>query len=130
MSQDAFYYPSVGDAQAANARFFDGRVRDLGLLESALARPRASVFGQDAYPDLWTKAAALPHSMIANHPFVDGNKRTALGLAAMLLGANGADLSSLDEDTTFDLVIDIAGGKSDDVNTIAKALRAAFGQRD
>jgi len=52
-------------------------VRDYGLLESALARPRASVFGHDAYQDLHVKAAALLHSLARNHALVDGNKRLA-----------------------------------------------------
>ena len=53
-------------------------VRDLGLLDAAVHRPRASVLGRDAYPDLLTKAAALLHSLARNHPLVDGNKRLAL----------------------------------------------------
>lgn len=54
-------------------------VRDLGLLESALARPQASAFGQDAYGDIHEKAAALLHSLARNHALIDGNKRLALG---------------------------------------------------
>ena len=50
-------------------------IRDMGLLESALARPQTTVFGQDAYPSLWDKAAALLHSIVLGHPLVDGNKR-------------------------------------------------------
>ena len=53
-------------------------VRDIGLLESALARPQASAFGSDAYPELHTKAAALLHSVASNHGLVDGNMRLAL----------------------------------------------------
>jgi Fic/DOC family len=56
---------------------WDPEVRDYGLLESALARPRASVFGRDAYPELHLKAAALLHSLARNHALVDGNKRMA-----------------------------------------------------
>ena len=52
-------------------------VRDVGLLELGLGRPRATVFGEDAYPDIHTKAAALPHSLARNHALVDGNKRLA-----------------------------------------------------
>ena len=68
-------------------------VRNWGLLESALARPRASVFGEEAYPGLTGKAAALLHSLATNHALVDGNKR--LGLVAVLLfyGMNGYDLA-------------------------------------
>ena len=57
-------------------------VHDVGLLESALGRPRATVFGDDAYPDLHTKAAALLHSLARNHALVDGNKRLAWAAAA------------------------------------------------
>jgi death-on-curing protein len=55
-----------------------GMVRDYELLEAAVMRPRQTVMGLDAYPSIHEKAAALTHSLIKNHPFVDGNKRTAL----------------------------------------------------
>ncbi len=64
-------------------------IRDLGMLESAVARPRASFGGNDLYPDLFIKAAALMDSLIQNHPFVDGNKRTRITAAALFLGMNG-----------------------------------------
>ena len=67
-------------------------VRDIGLLESAVHRPRASVLGQDAYPDLFTKAAALLHSLAGNHPLVDGNKRLAWLATYVFLAKNGVDL--------------------------------------
>ena len=54
-----------------------GPVRDLGLIDSAVARPRSSAFGEDAYPTIELKAAALLHSLAANHGLVDGNKRLA-----------------------------------------------------
>ena len=66
-------------------------VRDIGLLESAVHRPRASVLGQDAYPDLFTKAAALLHSLARNHPLVDGNKRLAWLATYVFLAKNGVD---------------------------------------
>ena len=69
-------------------------VRDVGLLESALHRPRASVLGQEAYPDLFTKASALLHSLARNHPLVDGNKRLAWLATYVLLAKNGTDTSS------------------------------------
>jgi death-on-curing protein len=72
-------------------------VRDVGLLESALARPQ-STFGQDdLYPDLWSKAAALMHSLVRNHPFVDGNKRTALAATGIFLELNGYALTVSNE---------------------------------
>ncbi|PWS39986.1 death-on-curing protein [Streptomyces sp. ZEA17I] len=67
-------------------------VRDYGLLESALARPQASVFGQDAYPDVWQKAAALMESLARNHGLVDGNKRIAWYATWVFLHMNGHPL--------------------------------------
>lgn len=97
-------------------------VRDIGLLESALARPQASAFGSDAYPDLHTKAAALLHSVASNHGLVDGNKRLALAATIALLGINGWRLT-LTNDEAYDLVIAVASGELDDLPTIANSLR-------
>jgi len=73
-------YLTVEEVLEINAEVMGGKhtLRDRGLLESAVARPQASAFGVDAYPDLASKAAALLHSLILNHAFVDGNKRTAV----------------------------------------------------
>ncbi len=67
-------------------------IRDQGLLESAIHRPQAVVFGEDAYPTLFDKTAALCHSLLFNHPFVDGNKRIAFAACHLTLLANGWDL--------------------------------------
>jgi death on curing protein len=67
---------------------------DQGLLESAVAQPRASFAGEDLYPSLPAKAAALMHSLVHNHPFVDGNKRTAIAAAELFLQANQCRLDS------------------------------------
>lgn len=64
-------------------------LRESGLLESALGRPQSTFAGTDLYPTLFTKAAALLDSLARNHPFVDGNKRTAIAAAALLLRLNG-----------------------------------------
>jgi death-on-curing protein len=64
-------------------------LRDPGLLASAVARPQASFDGEDLYPDLWHKASALMHSLVKNHPFVDGNKRTAVAATGIFLEVNG-----------------------------------------
>lgn len=69
-------------------------IRDLGLLLSALARPQATFDGQDLYPDLFSKAGALLESLLQNHPFVDGNKRTAITASAMFLRLNGYRLTA------------------------------------
>ncbi len=73
-------------------------VRDQGALEAAIARPQATFGGDDLYPDIAAKAAALLHSLIANHPFVDGNKRTAAMSAELFLLFNGLELLADDDD--------------------------------
>ncbi|MEU1385209.1 MULTISPECIES: Fic family protein [unclassified Nonomuraea] len=98
------------------------QVRDLGLLEAALLRPRTSLFGHDAYPDLMTKAAALLHSIVTNRPLVDGNKRAGWLTTYVFLAKNGIELDPADDDA-YDLVVAVASGKLDDVTEIAGALR-------
>ena len=85
-------------------------VRDLGLLGSAVARPGTSVFGEDAYPDLWTKAAALLQSLVNNHPLVDGNKRLGWLATAVFLELNGHPATSAGNDGVYELVIGVAAG--------------------
>ena len=93
-------------------------VRDMGLLQSAAARPATTVFGEDAYPSLELKAAALLHSLARNHPLVDGNKRLAwAGLRTMLL-LNSVELRYT-EDEAYDFVIAVASGAIDDVTELA-----------
>jgi death-on-curing protein len=98
-------------------------VRDVGLLESAAARPQASAFGDDAYPSLIEKAAALIHSIARNHALVDGNKRLALAGGIAFLGINGLRLT-MSNGEAYDLIIAIATGELDDVHDIATALGA------
>jgi len=85
-------------------------LRDQGLLESAVYRPQATVGGQDLYPDLFSKTAALGHSLIANHPFVDGNKRVGFEAMRLMLRLNGYDVHA-STDAKFDFVMAIANGK-------------------
>ncbi len=73
-------------------------VRDLARLESALARPQATFDGKDLYPDVFRKAAALLESLVKNHPFVDGNKRTGITAAAIFLQMNGWQLTATNTD--------------------------------
>ena len=96
-------------------------VRDVGLLDAAVQRPRASVLGQDAYPDLLTKAGALLHSLASNHALVDGNKRLAWLATYVFLAKNGIDLDPND-DEAFELVMAVAAGDVGDVGEIAAAL--------
>ena len=85
-------------------------VRDQGLLESAVYRPQASFGGEDLYPDLFSKAAVMGHSIIKNHPFVDGNKRTGFETMRLMLRLNGYDIqASLNSKFTF--VMAIAEGR-------------------
>ena len=99
-----------------------GPVRDPGLLDAAVARPRSRVFGEDAYATLETKAAALLHSVCRNHALVDGNKRLGLLATVTFLRANGVDfrLSNLE---AFELVMRVAEGSAD-LDDIAEALAA------
>ena len=103
-------------------------IRDVGLLESALARPRASAFGEPAYPSIHQKAAALLHSLARNHALVDGNKRLALAATITLYGMNGTRLT-LTNDQAYELVIDVASGTLDDVPRIAAVLEAGTAPR-
>ena len=96
-------------------------VRDYGLLESALARTRASVFGHDAYPNLHLKAAALLHSLARNHALVDGNKRLAWTACRTFLAIN-AQWISAPEDERFGFVIGVATGAMPDLDEIAEQL--------
>ena len=101
----------------------DVEVRDYGLLESVLARPRAAVFGQDAYPNLHLKVAALLHSLARNHVLVDGNKRLAWIACRTFLAINAQWISAPENDR-FDLVVGIAAGAMSDLDEIAERLRS------
>lgn len=85
-------------------------VRDRGILESALNRPFQTFDGNDLYPTATDKAAALFESVVSNHPFVDGNKRTSYVLMRLILLENGLDIKA-DEDDKYDFVIRAASGK-------------------
>ncbi len=98
-------------------------VRDAGLLESALARPRATAFGADAYPTLEAKAAAFVHSLVRNNALIDGNKRLGLAGLIVLLGVNGRRLAWTN-DEAYDFIIEIAEGRLDDVEPIAARIRS------
>jgi death on curing protein len=108
-------------------RTLDGKVevRDYGLLEAASARPRASVFGGDAYPGLEAKAAALLHSLARNHALVDGNKRLALAAMIAFVGVNGWRLT-FSNDAAYDFIIAVATGELDDVPAIAACITHAI----
>jgi death-on-curing protein len=83
-------------------------IRDIGLLGSAAARPGTTAFGQDAYPDLTTKAAALLQSIAINHALVDGNKRLGWLATAVFLEINGVEASRLSNKVVYDFVMWVA----------------------
>ena len=99
-----------------------GPVRDLGLLASAVARPATTLMGQDAYPTLELKAAALLHSIVCNLALFDGNKRLGWITCIVFIGFNGARVT-MTEDEVFDLTMAVASGELRDVPQIAARLR-------
>ena len=86
-------------------------LRDVGLLGSAVARPQTTVGGQDAYPTIWLKAAALLQSIVNNHALVDGNKRLGWLATAVFLELNDASVAGATNDAVYDLVIAVASTK-------------------
>jgi death on curing protein len=104
------------------------QIRDVGLLQSALARPQASMLGEDAYPSIHAKTAALLHSLARNHGLVDGNKRLALAAVLVFYGLNGLRLA-LTNDEAYDLVMAVASGALDDVAAITTVLERALEPR-
>jgi len=100
-------------------------VTDYGLVESALVRPRASVFGEDAYPGIHEKAAALMQSVATNHALADGNKRSAWAATRLFYGLNDHRVSA-SEDERFDLIIAVATRQLDTVAAIADRLARMF----
>ena len=96
-------------------------IRDLGLLGSAVARPQATAFGEDAYPDLWTRAAALLHSIVKNHALIDGNTRLGWLATAVFLELNGVRVTHVSNDAVYEFVIAVTVGR-DEVAQIASDL--------
>jgi death on curing protein len=98
-----------------------GPVHDIGLLDAAVARPRSSAFGADAYPGLELKAAALLHSIVRNHALVDGNKRLAWLATVVFLDLNGKTVE-IDDESAFELVMGAAEGSLDLEDIAARLL--------
>jgi death on curing protein len=118
-------YLDLDDLLAAADSAVGGRaeVRDMGLLQAAVVRPQATVFGDDAYPSLDEKAAALLHSLVTGHPLVDGNKRLGWVAVRLFYLQNGADIRPAVDDA-FELVVNVADGTIRDVVLIADWLRS------
>lgn len=118
------YFPTIGDAITINRLFTGLPVRDVGLLASALGRPQASAFGQDAYPDIWSKAASMLHSVIRNHP-LEANKRTAVALVLQFLTYNGVDAREPEPEAMLRIAVATANSALE-VDKLAVALRVAI----
>ncbi len=97
-------------------------VRDVGLLTAAAARPQANAFGTDAYPDTWTKSAALLQSVVNNHALIDGNKRLGWLATAVFLELNGASVTAAHNHDVYELVMRVAA-EDLAVEEIANLLR-------
>jgi death-on-curing protein len=103
-------------------------VRDRHLLRSAAARPMLHAFGEDAYPTLLDKAAALLHSLAAHHLFFDGNKRTATRATTVFLDQNGLDVT-WDADDAYQFILEVAQNQHD-VPEIARWLETNTRPKD
>jgi death-on-curing protein len=118
------YYLSASDLYNLNDEVTGGHthVRDIHLLHSAAKRPTLTVFGEEQFPTITDKAAALLHSLAYHHLFADGNKRTALRAVTLFLRANGY-LLTWDDKTEYDFILEIAQGKYD-AEQVAERLKA------
>jgi len=96
-------------------------IRDVGLLESAVAMPRATFGGYYLHEDLFEMAAAYLYHLVQNHPFIDGNKRVGLATAVTFLKVNGIPVIA-DEDEAAEMVLSVAQGQADK-SAIADFLR-------
>ncbi len=103
----------------------DFRVREIGLLESAVARPKTYVFGEDAYPTFAQKAAALLHSIARNHALIDGNKRLAWSAARLFCLMNDLDIK-MKQDKAYEMVVGVAAGQIE-MDELVKILKKAIG---
>ena len=103
----------------------DPSLRDAGLLESALAMPRATFDGDFLHRDIFEMAAAYLFHIIQNHPFVDGNKRTGTASALVFLEMNGISIDA-SEDALVALVLDVAQGRADKAR-VAEFFRSNIG---
>lgn len=105
-------YLALEDLISLVRRLDVGPIRDLGLLDAAVARLQSSAFGADAYPSIELKAAALLHSLVRNHALADGNKRLGWLATVVLLDINRHPVD-VDDDDAFDLVMGAAEGRFD-----------------
>ena len=109
---EPFEYLDLDDLLALATLLLGGppAIRDVGLLGSAVARPQTTVGGQDAYADVWAKAAALLQSVVKNHALVDGNKRLGWLATAVFLELNGVAVTQVPNDDVYRFVMRVAAG--------------------
>jgi death-on-curing protein len=115
------YFLDLDDA-LEQIHFLGFHVRDVGLLQSSLARPNTTLYGADAYASRDLKAAALMHSIVTSHPLIDGNKRTAWALMITFVLLNGFEVVA-ETDDAFDFVLGVAT-ESRDLDSIASWIAA------
>lgn len=118
-------YLTLQDLYAMVERMFvtPRMVRDPGLLDASAYRPRATMFGDDLYPTIHFKAAALMESLVCNHPLIDGNKRLGFAAIVVFYGLNGWRLQLPHEDAAVDLVLGVAKGEVE-LHRIAATLES------
>lgn len=104
-------------------------VRDAGLLTAAVARPQTAVGGEDAYPTIWLKAAALLQSVVGNHALIDGNERLGWLATAVFLEINRSSVARAGDDDVFELVMRVARSELD-IDEIAAELERRSGSTD
>lgn len=109
----------INDAELGS----NSQLRDFGALESATLRPMTTVGGQDAYPTIHDKAAALLHSLARNHAFIDGNKRSAAIATVLFYRLNGWSFEA-EQGELVGLIVDAAEGRLD-VDDIAGLLKGS-----
>ena len=128
MSRPDVDYLSVDDLlEIADAILARVEIRDVGLLAAAVARPRTSAFGAEAYPTFAEKTAALLHAVARNHALVDGNKRLAWSAARVFCLLNGRDLE-VGVDEAEAMVVGAAEGSLDVpalAEIVSRSLREA-----
>lgn len=123
-------YPDEDDVIAINLDLLGAAsvLRDPGLLASAVFRPQSGFGGEEVYPDIWLKAAALAEGIARNHPFIEGNKRTAWISARFFLALNGITPveGTLTDERADDFMVSLVEGLYPDTAKAAEALRQLF----
>ena len=109
------HYPTLDEVLTLHQLTLDAHggstgLRDMGLLQSALAAPRQTMFGEELYPGIADKSAIILYLLIQNHPFVDGNKRTALSACFWFLESNGYTLD-VENNDLYQFTLEIAKGQ-------------------